>query len=114
MAALLGACATAPPPVAGAVTACPHVPPPPPGETTPPLPRSGFAQVLQPGAWSWTGHDYTRVAPRWVTLLAHTKPLWQAAYWSLNGGACVWNEAHFVRPPAGHAAPHTAGAPGAW
>jgi len=64
----------------------------------PVLSVSGFPQVLQPGYWSWTGHDYTRIAPRWLTLLARAKPLWQAGYWSANGGACVWNEAHFVRP----------------
>jgi hypothetical protein len=86
---------------------CPHVPPP--AETAPPVaPRSGFPQVLQPGYWSWSGHDYAWVKARWLTLLAHRRPLWQAEYWSAEAGACVWHEAHFVYLPRHGGAPRGA------
>jgi hypothetical protein len=105
----LSACAVplspqSPPPAIAlpVATACPHVPPP--AETARPVaPRSGFPQVLQPGYWSWSGHDYAWVPARWLTLLSHGKPLWQAEYWSAEGGACVWHEAHFVYPKRGGA-----------
>ena len=112
LAAALQSCA-APPQRPAAPMVCPHIPPPPKAEVTPPVQKSGFAQILRPGHWDWPpepatglgGKDYTWVPARWLTLLTDARPHWHNGVWRQNGGACVWIKPHFAMP--GNAEPQT-------
>jgi hypothetical protein len=79
-------------------TTCPTLPAPPTAPAPVP-PVSGFPQILQPGHWSWTGHDYSWTPPVWLTLLARGRPVWQPEHWTLTGNACVWHEAKYTYVP---------------
>jgi hypothetical protein len=108
LAGLAGCAAARPGPASSEprVMACPHIPPPPPSAAhVPAPPKSGFAQILQPGHWDWADYDYTWVPARWLTLLTVARPRWQPGHWRQDRGACIWEGARFILPDNAKASP---------